>query len=120
MQVELQHRVKPGTTPPDSARTSDLVNHIGAEMVKKEPESTTEACAQKNCPTASTIWPHSGQQNHRNPMMLQEMCMTSSEKSSFSITSSALTDTPPKGNQEHDSTKLRSSSPTPGTPSLSK
>ncbi|XP_040901850.1 PHD finger protein 12 isoform X2 [Toxotes jaculatrix] len=114
-QVELLHRVKPSTTPPDSAPTSGLVNHIGAETVKKEPESTTEACAQKNCPTALTIWPHSGQQNHRNQTVLQEECMTSSEKPSYSITSSAQSesDTPPKGNQEQNSTKLGSSSPTP-------
>ncbi|XP_039986806.1 PHD finger protein 12 isoform X1 [Xiphias gladius] len=112
-QVELQHRVKPGTTPTDSAPTSGLVNHIGAEMVKKEPGSTTEACAQKNCPTAPTIWPHSGHHNHRNQMVLQEECMTSNEKPSYSITSSARSDTPTKGNQEHESAKLGLSSPTP-------
>uniref|UniRef100_A0A4W6CDS9 PHD finger protein 12 n=1 Tax=Lates calcarifer TaxID=8187 RepID=A0A4W6CDS9_LATCA len=113
-QADLQCRVKPSTTPPDSAPTSGLVNHIGAKTVKKEPESTTEVCAQKNCPTALTIWPHSSQQNHRNQTVLQEACMSSNEKPSYSITSSARSDTPPKGNQEHDSTKLRSSSPTQG------
>uniref|UniRef100_A0A8D0D6D3 PHD finger protein 12 n=1 Tax=Sander lucioperca TaxID=283035 RepID=A0A8D0D6D3_SANLU len=112
-QAELQHRLKPSTTPPDAAPSSGLVNHIGAETVKKEPESTTEACAQKICPTALTIWPHSSQQNHRSHTELQEECMSSNEKPSYSITSSARSDTPSKGNQEHDPTKLGSSLPTP-------
>ncbi|XP_037631892.1 PHD finger protein 12 isoform X2 [Sebastes umbrosus] len=112
-QAELQHRLMTSTTPPDSAPASVLVNHIGAETVKKEPESTTEACAQKNCPTALTIWPHSGQQNHRSQTVLQQECMSSDEKPTYSITSSARSYTPPKGNQEHDSTKLRSSSLSP-------
>uniref|UniRef100_A0A8C9ZMI8 PHD finger protein 12 n=1 Tax=Sander lucioperca TaxID=283035 RepID=A0A8C9ZMI8_SANLU len=86
-QAELQHRLKPSTTPPDAAPSSGLVNHIGAETVKKEPESTTEACAQKICPTALTIWPHSSQQNHRSHTELQEECMSSNEKPSYSITS---------------------------------
>ncbi|XP_059187112.1 PHD finger protein 12 isoform X2 [Centropristis striata] len=111
-QAELQHRLKPSTTP-DSATASGLVNHIRAETVKKEPESTTETCALKKCPTALTIWPHSGQQNHRSQTELQEVCMSSDEKPSYSITSSALSDTPPKGNQEHDPAKLGPSSPTP-------
>uniref|UniRef100_A0A3Q4GJB6 PHD finger protein 12 n=1 Tax=Neolamprologus brichardi TaxID=32507 RepID=A0A3Q4GJB6_NEOBR len=55
-QAELQNRLKPGKTP--SASASGLVNHIGTETVKKEPESTVNACAQQNCPTAPTIWPH--------------------------------------------------------------
>uniref|UniRef100_A0A3Q0SEK2 PHD finger protein 12 n=1 Tax=Amphilophus citrinellus TaxID=61819 RepID=A0A3Q0SEK2_AMPCI len=101
-QAELQNRLKPGITPPDSASASGLVNHIGKEMVKKEPESTVNACAQKNCPTAPTIWTHSGQQNHRSQTELQE-CMSSDEKPSFSITSSSLSDAPSKGSQEHDS-----------------
>ncbi|KAG7235003.1 hypothetical protein INR49_003202 [Caranx melampygus] len=114
-QVELQCRVKPSATPPDSAPASALVNHIGAETVKKEPESTTEPCAQKICPTAPTIWPHGGQQNHRNQTVLQEdQCMTSKETRSHSITSSARSDTPPKGSQE--STKLESSSSSSPTP----
>lgn len=111
-QAELQNRLKPGITPPDSASASGLVNHIGTEMVKKEPESTVNACAQKNCPTAPTIWTHSGQQNHRSQTELQE-CMSSDEKPSFSITSSSLSDAPSKGSQERDSVKLGSSSPTP-------
>lgn len=114
-QAELQHRLKPSATPPDTAPAAGLVNHIGAETVKKEHESTTEACAQKNCSTAPTIRPHSGQQNHRSQTELQEECMSSDEKPSYSITSSARSDTPPKGNQEHDPTKLGSSTPIPGT-----
>ncbi|XP_029374121.1 PHD finger protein 12 isoform X2 [Echeneis naucrates] len=112
-QAELQCRVKPSVTPPDSAPTSGQVNHIGVQTVKKEPESTTEACAQKICSTAPTIWPHSGQQNHRNQTVPQEEVVTSNENRSHPITSSARSDTPPKGNQEHDSTKMGSSSPTP-------
>uniref|UniRef100_UPI0037E7BB36 PHD finger protein 12 isoform X3 n=1 Tax=Semicossyphus pulcher TaxID=241346 RepID=UPI0037E7BB36 len=106
-QVELQHRLKPVTTPSDSAPASGLLNHIGAETVKKEPESTTETCAQKICPTAPTIWPHGGQQNHRSQTELQEE--SSEEKPS--ITSSARSASPPKGNQEHGPTKLGAPSP---------
>lgn len=106
-QAELQHRLKPSTTPPDSAPAFGLVNHIGAETIKKEPESITEDCAQKNCPTAPTLWPHSGQQNHKSQTELQEERMSSDEK--------AHSDTPPKGNQEHSPVKLGLSSPTPGT-----
>lgn len=104
-QAELQHRLKPGTTPPDSAPALGLLNHIGAETIKKEPESIID-CAQKNCPTAPTIWPHSGQQNHRSQTELQEGSLSSDEK--------ARSDTPPKGNQEHSPIKLGSSSPSPG------
>uniref|UniRef100_A0A665WQK0 PHD finger protein 12 n=1 Tax=Echeneis naucrates TaxID=173247 RepID=A0A665WQK0_ECHNA len=96
-QAELQCRVKPSVTPPDSAPTSGQVNHIGVQTVKKEPESTTEACAQKICSTAPTIWPHSGQQNHRNQTVPQEEVVTSNENRSHPITSSARSDTPPKG-----------------------
>lgn len=114
-QADLQHRLKPSTTPPDSAPTSGLVNHIGTETVKKESESTTGACTQKNCPTAPTIWPHSSQQNHKDQMELQEECMSSDEKPSYSITSSAHSP-PPKDSQELNLTKLGPSSPpTQGT-----
>uniref|UniRef100_A0A671WY66 PHD finger protein 12 n=1 Tax=Sparus aurata TaxID=8175 RepID=A0A671WY66_SPAAU len=82
-QAELQHRLRPSTP---SAPVSGLVNHIGVETVKKEPEGSTEACAQKNCPIASKIWPHSGQQNHRSQTQLQEESMSSDEKPSYSIT----------------------------------
>uniref|UniRef100_A0AAX7T529 PHD finger protein 12 n=1 Tax=Astatotilapia calliptera TaxID=8154 RepID=A0AAX7T529_ASTCA len=41
-QAELQNRLKAGKTP--SASASGLVNHIGTETVKKEPESTVNAC----------------------------------------------------------------------------
>nr|XP_046244070.1 PHD finger protein 12 isoform X2 [Scatophagus argus] len=101
-QAELQHRLKPSATPPHSTPASGLVNHIGAETVKKEPESITEVCAQKNSPTAPTIWPLSGQQNHRTQTEFQEESVSSAERPS---------DTPPKGNQEHGPTKLESSSP---------
>ncbi|XP_029302198.1 PHD finger protein 12 isoform X2 [Cottoperca gobio] len=112
-QAELQHRLKPCTTPPDSAPSSGLVNHIGAETVKKEPEGTPEACAQKASPIALTIWPHSVQQNHRSQTTQQEECMRSEEKPTYSITSSTRSDAPPKGNQEHDPTKMGFTPPTP-------
>lgn len=112
-QAELQHRLKPCTVPSDSAPSSGLVNHIGTETVKREPESTTEACAQKNCPSALMIWPHGGQQNHRSQTEFQGERMSSNEKPPHSLTSSAHSDTPPKGKQEHCPTKLGSSSPTP-------
>ncbi|XP_056298002.1 PHD finger protein 12-like [Pseudoliparis swirei] len=112
-QAELQHRLTP-TTPHVPAPATGLVNHIGAEMVKKELESATKACAQKNCPTALTIWPHSGQQNHMSLPELQEECMSSDEKLTYSITSSNRSFTPTKSIQERDQTKLgSSSSPTP-------
>uniref|UniRef100_A0A3Q3L784 PHD finger protein 12 n=1 Tax=Mastacembelus armatus TaxID=205130 RepID=A0A3Q3L784_9TELE len=113
-QAELQHSVKSSTSPIDSCPTSGLVNHIGVETVKKEPESTTEACAEESCPNDKTIWPHGSQQNHRTQIELQEECMTSDEKPSYSVTSSVYSDTPHKGNQEHDSAKLGISSPSPG------
>lgn len=109
-QAELQNRLKPGKTP--SASASGLVNHIGTETVKKEPESTVNACAQQNCPTAPTIWPHSGQQNHKSQTEPQEECVSTDEKPSFSITSSSLTDAPSRGSQEHDTVKS-GSAPTP-------
>uniref|UniRef100_A0A7N8WXB2 PHD finger protein 12 n=1 Tax=Mastacembelus armatus TaxID=205130 RepID=A0A7N8WXB2_9TELE len=112
-QAELQHSVKSSTSPIDSCPTSGLVNHIGVETVKKEPESTTEACAEESCPNDKTIWPHGSQQNHRTQIELQEECMTSDEKPSYSVTSSVYSDTPHKGNQEHDSAKLGISSPSP-------
>lgn len=113
-QAELQNRLKPGITPSDSASASGLVNHLGTEMVKKEPESTVNACAQKNRPAAPTIWTHGGPQNHRSQTQLQEEGVSSEEKPSLSITSSSLSEAPSKGSQEHDSVKLGSSSPAPG------
>ncbi|XP_060902069.1 PHD finger protein 12 isoform X1 [Labrus mixtus] len=101
-QGELQHRLKPSTAPSDSAPASGLLNHLRAETVKKEPESTTEACAQKISPSAPTLWLHSGQQNHRSQTELQEE--SSEEKPS--ITSSARSDTPLKGDKEHGHNKL--------------
>ncbi|XP_039858527.1 PHD finger protein 12-like [Simochromis diagramma] len=109
-QAELQNRLKAGRTP--SASASGLVNHIGTETVKKEPESTVNACAQQNCPTAPTIWPHSGQQNHRSQTEPQEECVSTDEKPSFSITSSSFTDAPSRGSQEHNTVKF-GSAPTP-------
>ncbi|XP_024654894.2 PHD finger protein 12 [Maylandia zebra] len=108
-QAELQNRLKAGKTP--SASAYGLVNHIGTETVKKEPESTVNACAQQNCPTAPTIWPHSGQQNHRSQTEPQEECVSTDEKPS-SITSSSFTDAPSRGSQEHDTVKF-GSAPTP-------
>lgn len=115
-QAELQCRTQPSVAPTDPPPTSSSVNHIGTQMVKKEPESTTESCTPKICSTAPTIWPQGGQQNHRNQTVLQtEECTTSNEKRSSSVTSSAIADTLPKGNQtECDPTKSGSLSSTPG------
>ncbi|XP_074536149.1 PHD finger protein 12 isoform X1 [Halichoeres trimaculatus] len=99
-QGELQQRLKPSPTPSDSSPASTLPNHIRAETVKKEPESTIEICAQKISPTAPTIWT---QQNHSTQPGLQE------EKPS--ITSSASSETPPKGSTEHEQSKLGTTSP---------
>ncbi|KAM3615973.1 uncharacterized protein V6R79_010454 [Siganus canaliculatus] len=107
-QAELQHRLKPSAALPDAA--SGQVNHIRAEMVKKEHESTAEACVQKNCPAAPTIWHHSGQQNHTSQTELQESGVGAEEKPSYSITSHTHSDhTPPKGSH----TKLGLPSPSP-------
>ncbi|KAK2912272.1 PHD finger protein 12 [Channa argus] len=111
-QAELQHRLRPANTPPESAPTFGLMNHIGADTVKKEPESTTGACTQKNCPAALTICPHGNQQNHKDQMKLPEDSISSDEKPSYSITSDTHSDTPPTDNQENTSAKLGSSSPT--------
>lgn len=60
-EAELQHRLKP------AAAVSELVNHIGADAIKTEPESVgVEECTQKNSPAAPTIWTHRVQQNHQN------------------------------------------------------
>ncbi|XP_037313950.2 PHD finger protein 12 isoform X2 [Pungitius pungitius] len=105
-QTELQHRLKHTTTPPVSGLASGLVNHTAAETVKKEPESSTVAHALPNCPTALTIWPHSGQQNHSSQVELQREFMGINEKPTYSSTRS---DPVTKGNP----TKLVSASPTP-------
>lgn len=60
-EAELPLRPKPG----DAA--SELLNHVAAENIKKEPESVvTEDSAQKSSPAAPTRWVHSVQQNHQN------------------------------------------------------
>uniref|UniRef100_A0A667WKM5 PHD finger protein 12 n=1 Tax=Myripristis murdjan TaxID=586833 RepID=A0A667WKM5_9TELE len=96
-QAELQHRLKASTSPPDPAPTAGLANHIGGETVKRESESAMEVCVQKDCPTAPTICPHTGQQNHRSQPELQTECTSSDEKPSYPVTSSAHPATPAKG-----------------------
>lgn len=92
-EAELQERLKP------ESATSELVNHIGAETIKTEPDSIVmEDCAQTKSPAAPTIWTPGGQQNHRNQEGVQ-----SSE------------DSPPKDDQERSPRKLGSPSVTPGT-----
>uniref|UniRef100_A0A3B3TY41 PHD finger protein 12 n=1 Tax=Poecilia latipinna TaxID=48699 RepID=A0A3B3TY41_9TELE len=96
-----QHRLKTRTTSPlDSAVPSGLMNHIGTDTVKKDPESTTEACAQNNRPL---VWPQSSQQNHRSQMELQELCLSSDEKPPC-----PLPDTPLKGSYKQTSSILHS------------
>ncbi|KAM6933559.1 LOW QUALITY PROTEIN: PHD finger protein 12 [Xenentodon cancila] len=111
-QAELQHRLKPPTAPPESSPALELMNHIGTDLVKKEHEGTIEACAQTNPPTAPTTWPHSSQQNHSSKTELQEECISSNKKPSYSTSSSPTSGSPSKGNQVHSSTKLVTSSST--------
>ncbi|XP_061829187.1 PHD finger protein 12 isoform X1 [Nerophis lumbriciformis] len=90
-----------GELKPDTATASDPVNHIGPQTLKKEPNSTKEACTPAQ-------WSHRNQQNHRT----QEECISSGEKLSDAISISARSETLPKDNQEeHPNTAL--SSPTP-------
>ncbi|KAM9318817.1 PHD finger protein 12 [Pholidichthys leucotaenia] len=111
-QAELPHRLKAST---DSAATPRLLNHIGTETVKREPESTLETCPEKNCPTAPTICLHSGQHNHRSQTeKVRDERVSGEEKPSRSITSSSPSHSTAKGSQEHNSTKL-GSLPTPDT-----
>lgn len=112
-QPDLQHRLKTNTSS-DSPLPSGLMNHIGIETVKKDPESTPEACTQKNCPTGPTICPLNSQQNHRSKTELQEFCLSSDEKPPPSIISSSLSDAPPKGSYKQNSTKQGPLSPPPG------
>lgn len=87
--AELQHRLKP------EAAVSELVNHIGTDSIKTEPESGgVEACTQKTSPAAPTIWTHRVQQNHQN----QE----------------AGNEAAPAGDKEQSPSRLRSKLPTAG------
>lgn len=73
-EAELQHRLKP-----DAA----LVNHIGADGIKTEPESVVmEDCTQKNSPAAPTIWTHRVQQNHQNQEAGKEAALTGDKEAS--------------------------------------
>lgn len=103
-QLELQHRLKPSTAPPESAAALGLANHIGTEMIKKEPESMTEDCTQKNVPAAPTIWPHGSQAELQEGMSCDEK---------------TCADAPPKGNLEHSAIKTDTSAPTSGRHFLS-
>lgn len=105
-QADLQHRLKASTTLQDPAPAAGLANHIGAETIKKEPESVPEACAQKSCPAAPTIRPQSGQHNHRS--------QTEAQEESTSADGKARSDTAPKGNREQSPAKMGSSPPAPG------
>ncbi|KAM4590097.1 PHD finger protein 12-like [Fundulus diaphanus] len=97
-QPDLQHRLNTNTTSSsDSAIPAGLMNHIGTETVKKDPESTTEACAPKNCPSGPATLGLNNQQNHRSQMELQEFCLSGGETPHPSITSSSLSDTAAKG-----------------------
>lgn len=88
-EAELQHRLKPG------GAASELLNHVGTENIKTEPESVaTEDCTQKNSPAAPATWLHRRQQNHQN----QE----------------GGGEAPPSGNKERSPNKPGSKSPCPG------
>ncbi|XP_047247409.1 PHD finger protein 12 isoform X2 [Girardinichthys multiradiatus] len=110
-QPDLQHRLKTNaTSSSDSAIPSGLMNHIGTETVKRDPESTTEAFAQQNCPT---VWPHNSQQNHRGQMELQEYCLSIDDNPPSSFTSSSLSEVPPKGSYRQNLTMHGPLSPPP-------
>ncbi|XP_077421843.1 PHD finger protein 12 isoform X2 [Vanacampus margaritifer] len=94
-----QHRLKPCTDNLDSAAASNLVNHIETETLKKEPESTTEACTPKHHPVSTTTCPHSNQKNHRSQAELQTECMSNNVK-------------PSDSSQLHHRSNAESSSPT--------
>lgn len=84
-EAELQRRLKPE----DAA--SELLNHVGSEDIKTEPESVvTEGCAQKH----PTIWLNRAQQNHQD----QE----------------AAGEAPPTGEKDQSPDKLASKSASPG------
>lgn len=69
-EAELQRRLKPG-----AAAASELANHIGADDIKREPESVVmEDCSQKNSPAAPTIWTHRAQ-NHQNQEASKEAAL---------------------------------------------
>uniref|UniRef100_A0A3P9KM70 PHD finger protein 12 n=1 Tax=Oryzias latipes TaxID=8090 RepID=A0A3P9KM70_ORYLA len=80
--AELQHRLKAGS---ESEPVAGLGNHVQTEAVKKEQEGATETCALKNCPTALTTRPNSGELNNKSHGKLQE-----EEPRHCSITSSSL------------------------------
>ncbi|XP_061682589.1 PHD finger protein 12 [Syngnathoides biaculeatus] len=100
VQAFPQHRLKPCTDTPDSAAVV-LVNHIGTETLKKEPESNTEACTPKNS-VSTTKGSQSNQQYHRSQAELQIECLSNNIIPSDSIT-----------HQEQHPSSIESSSPTP-------
>ncbi|XP_015243430.1 PREDICTED: PHD finger protein 12 [Cyprinodon variegatus] len=103
---DLQHRLKTMTKPSlETDIPSATMNHIGTETVKKDPESSTKAFIQKNCPTGPTVWPLNSQQNYRSQTELQEHCLSSDEKPPACITSSSSPDSPPKVTDKPNSTK---------------
>ncbi|XP_061637549.1 PHD finger protein 12 [Phyllopteryx taeniolatus] len=102
VQAVPQHRLKPCTDTPDSAAAAVLVNHIGTETLKKEPESTTEACTPKHNSVSTTTCSQNNQQYHRSQAELQIECLSNNIKPSDSITS-----------QEQQPSNIESSSPTP-------
>lgn len=88
-EAELHRRLKPE----DAA--SELLNHVGSEDIKTEPESVVmEDCTQKNSPAVPTIWLHHVQQNHQN----QE----------------AAGEVPPTDEKDQSPNKLASKSASPG------
>uniref|UniRef100_A0A672G652 PHD finger protein 12 n=1 Tax=Salarias fasciatus TaxID=181472 RepID=A0A672G652_SALFA len=99
-QAELQHRLHPAAAPSGSAPPSSLLNHIGAEVVKKEPDNTAEPCLQKNCSTSSMVWSLSSQKNHDS---------SNDAKLFHSPTSTSVSDILPKEPQELSTSKHDSS-----------
>ncbi|XP_049581006.1 PHD finger protein 12 isoform X2 [Syngnathus scovelli] len=86
VQEVQQHRLKPCTDTLESA-ACDLVNHIGTETLKKEPESATEARSPKHHPVSTIMCSQSNTQNHRPQAELQIESMSNNIKPSDTITS---------------------------------
>ncbi|KAM9812019.1 PHD finger protein 12 isoform X3 [Syngnathus typhle] len=86
IQEDPQHRLKPCTDTLESA-ACDLVNHIGTETLKKEPESATEACSSKHHPVSTIMCSLSNMQNHRPQAELQIESISNNIKPSDTVTS---------------------------------
>lgn len=96
--AELQLRLKPQDA------VSELLNHVGTENIKTEPESgAAEDCRPKDSPAAPTIGVHRLQQNHQNQEAGGEALPTGEKDQS----PNKLGSTPPSPGRIHNSLILR-------------